>query len=209
MKQSDAIKTLINLGNKRIEVEEREIEKQKSIKQQKIWGSWADLLVKLSMGVRILPHELLSALCLTNVDKRDMAPDHLNKMQGKATLMIDGLAPIYLQFSSNDEFDHYLVPAVSTVNGLEWFDGNNMNYWLEGTKVVETKESAYALAVAERNYKVYQEYKTKQENIKSHEVLKTKEPVYVPVTENTADAQAMSAIRAIIREEIHRLAYAD
>jgi hypothetical protein len=150
------------------------------------------------------PQYLLDALNFEDIDMRDVAPNLFCQTIGYVKLIIDGLAPIYLLFDKSNQLKAFVVPALNY--DLQWITGLNANYWMHGTKAIETLDLPYALAMAERHYKIWVEKKSKQKKVDAPPV---KEPVYVPVIENTADAQAMSAIRAIIREEIHRLAFSD
>ena len=213
MKQTETIKNLIKQGQSTIHKLEQQRAKEIEENDRKLSESWKCFIERVKKNIPLSIVDYLSVNQLNN----EWPPNHLsNGSLILVKILIEGLAPISLSFGSDERVDQYVVPEISSNimsnerYGWEFYKRDRV-HGLADTEVINTVSLPLALAVAEERFQLMQKLSDewKQKEAEELQVNQVKEPVYVPVTENTADAQAMSAIRAIIREEIHRLAYAD
>jgi len=212
MEQTDQIKALINEGKKILREKEDLISREKASAMLKRINTWDNFIKNAKENI---PIALVDYLSVDGVNFRDLdAPWNLaSASRGLLQIKIDGLAPIALEFDGESRVNKYIVPEIGSfaLNGDRYgweFYSRDRVHGEEGTEVLETESMKLALAVAEKRYQLMQNLMADwRQKVAEEEAREAKvEPQYVPVEEGV-DQQVMNGIRAIIREEIHKLAF--
>lgn len=208
MKQNDAVKHLIELGEKHLlwceQVEaERRLKDENERKR-----SWKELELKVRGVVAgsVRP-DLVYYLGIDQEFVHGSAPIHLDQFSG-FRFEIAGLAPVYVYFDGEEKIKALVVPAVGFHNvDIEyyWNRGDNTCYWEGGSKCIETKDLALAFAHAKRNYEIFQRLTEELEEKKAAKVQQANEPVYQAIPENV-DQEFMNSFRELLADVVHKIA---